>query len=52
LTCKLLLPLQDGGLLHCIFYTHHPLTWERWRGGYFDPTRIYFSAVCIFLGII
>jgi hypothetical protein len=28
------------------------LTWERWQGGYFDPTRIYFSAVCIFLGII
>jgi hypothetical protein len=25
LTCKLLLPLQVGGLLHCIFYTHHPL---------------------------
>jgi len=29
-----------------------PLTWERWRGGYFDPTRMNFSAVGIFLGII
>jgi len=28
------------------------LTRERWGGGYFDPTRIYFSAVWIFLGII
>jgi len=28
------------------------LTRERWRGGYFDPTRIHFSAVSIFLGII
>jgi len=28
------------------------LTQERWRGGYFNPTRIHFSAVGIFLGII
>jgi len=28
------------------------LTRERWCGGYFDPTRINFSAVGIFLGII
>jgi len=25
------------------------LTRERWRGGYFDATRIHFSAVGIFL---
>jgi hypothetical protein len=28
------------------------LTREKWRGGYFEPTRIHFSAVGIFLGII
>ena len=28
------------------------LTRDAWRGGYFDPTRIHFSAVGIFLGII
>jgi hypothetical protein len=28
------------------------LTRVRLRGGYFDPTRIHFSAVGIFLGII
>ena len=28
------------------------LTGERWHGGYFDPTRIHFAAVGIFLGII
>ena len=34
------------------FVSNLTLTRERWRGGYFDPTRIYFSAFGIFLEII
>ena len=31
--------------------TSQSLTQERWHGGYFDPTRIHFSAAGIFLVI-